>query len=140
MSRGGRNYIHGDVEYRGVIHETGTQMRQELVYDETAEELADRRAAWIANNERQFRREPNWMAPSRRKSHLEDRGLEPYEHTSVRGPYATIGPARRAAGTGRGNSSAIETGTRHDGGTFTKVRRVEIGRVTWTPLDEEPSE
>lgn len=126
--RGGRQYINADVEYRGVVLETGERMTRELVYDETSEECAARLAAWQANNPGKGR----WLMPDGyRKCHWEDRGLEPYEDLTVRGPYATIGPARRAAGTGRANSSAVETGTRRDGGTFTRVRKVQIGTVKW---------
>lgn len=128
--RGGRNYINADVEYRGKVTETGTRMTREMVYDETAEECEARLQAWQAANPGKER----WYMPhgtGYRKCHWEDRGLEPYESIAVRGPYATIAPARRAAGTRRGNSAAVETGTRRDGGTFTRVRVVQVGTVEW---------
>lgn len=134
MARAGRNYIHGDVEYRGRIVETGTRMTSETVYDETDAEKDARIAAWLAANPRR----DLWSMPDRwRKHHREDRGLMPYSSDRTFGPYATVGPARAAAGTGRGQSRRVETGERADGGTYHRVREVEIGRVMWSPLEDE---
>lgn len=130
MSYRSRNYVKGDVQYRGVVRTTGEHMTYEAVNDETEEEFAARCEA--AGGRHMLDWPDHW-----RKRHQEERGLKPYETERVFGPYATVGPARAAAGTGAGKSKKVETGTHKDGGDYTTVRTVEIGRVAWTPLDAE---
>ncbi|WBQ03810.1 hypothetical protein [Kribbella sp. CA-293567] len=109
------------------------RMTSETVYDETEEEYAARKEAWRKANPGRPAYE---MKPWYRTQHQEDRGLQPYADERTYGPYATIGPARAAAGTGRGQSRKVEEGTRHDGGVFRRIHTVQVGHVTWTDLDE----
>lgn len=131
MSYGrGRDYIHGNTEYRGHVRQTGERMAYEHVYDETEEEYQARRAAWIAANPGRSIHGYLGMPDPYRKQHREERGLQPYDEVRTYGPYATIGPAKRAAGTGR-ETFKTETRTDEHGVTHLTVRRVQVGTVEW---------
>jgi hypothetical protein len=127
MSYSSRDYAADGLQYRGYVREEGERMREEWVWDETPEEVETRAAAWREANPG----EPYWRAPNRsRRGHHEDRGLEPYERVRTYGPYATIGPAKRAAGTGNGVRK-VTTGKLSGGGHFVRVAEVHVGTVEW---------
>lgn len=127
MSYRSRNYAASGDQFRGYVREVGERRTEEIVYDETEEEFAARRDAWTADN-------PGisiWhMRDRRRKYHYEDRGLQPYEEVRTFGPYATIGPAKAAAGTGRAVRKVTEH-KRADGGHYTRTAEVHVGTVEW---------
>lgn len=137
MSRGGRQYIHGDVEYRGKETITGHREVTETVYDETEAENEARIKAWKAENpdKSEYNMSRSEGNPYWRKYHQESRGIQPFEEVRTFGPYATLGAARRSVGVGSGFRK--EKLTERNGHPHLVVLEVEIGRVTWTPAADE---
>lgn len=137
MSRGGRDYIHADVEYRGKETITGHREFFDTVYDETEAEAEARIAVWEGENPGRS----SWEMqdpdnPWYRKRHQESRGILPFTDVRTFGPYASLAAARRSVGVGAGGFRK-ELLTERNGHPHLTVLEVEIGRVTWTPAADE---
>ena len=121
MSYRSRNYAADGVQFRGHVREVGEHMKQEWVWDETEAQAEARRDEARRNNT---------FYGDYRKGHYEDRGLQSYDRTGTFGPYSTIGPAKRAAGTGS-DVRKVTTTWKDNGEWCTRTAEVHVGTVEW---------